>query len=285
MEQKTIQNTIKDNVADTLYIPLCMKCRETRKPDPFFRDPVACELVDRLDYDFSKYNRAVRSSVGVAIRAKYFDDVTVEFIQSHKNPVVVHIGCGLDTRYQRIGKDVTQKAMFYELDIPEAIELREQLLPASGNDVYLKNSMFETGWMDDIKAQHPQGAFLFVVEGVFMYFEKEQVKSVLVNLAQRFPGGHILFDVTNSWMCKNSHRHDSVKLTNSPFRLALDDDKEIETWADTLKFVSVRYYSDFKAWERSGFFNYWAMRLITTIKRASRLLYYRIGEFDGGHGC
>jgi O-methyltransferase involved in polyketide biosynthesis len=49
-----------------------------------------------------------------------------------------------------------------------------------------------------------------------MYFEKERVKRVFVNLSERFSTGKILFDMTSSWMCKNSHRHDTVKHTNAP---------------------------------------------------------------------
>jgi O-methyltransferase involved in polyketide biosynthesis len=213
-------------------------------------------LMNKIDYDFSKYKNAVRSSVGVAIRVKYFDELTADFIQKHKNPIVVNVGCGLDTRYKRLGPEITGNAVFYELDIPEAIELRERFLHESENDIYLKGSIFETDWMDELKDKHPQAPFLFVAEGVLMYFEKERVKRVFVNLSERFSTSQILFDVTSSWMCKNSHRHDSVKHTNAPFKLALDDDKEIEDWAKNLKLESVRHFGDFKEWKRCGFMTY-----------------------------
>lgn len=277
MKHTAIKNTIKDNIADTLYIPLLMKCNETNRENPFFKDRLACEMVNRLEYDFSRYENAVSSSVGVAIRANYFDGVTADFIQTHKKPIVVNVGCGLDTRYQRLGKKMTGKAVFYELDIPEVMELREKLLPDSENDIYLKKSMFETDWMDELKDRHPRAAFLFVAEGVLMYFEKEQVKHVFSSLAERFPTGKLLFDVTSGWMCKNSHRHETVQFTNADFKFALDDDHEIERWAENLKFVSVRHYGDFKEWKRSGFIRYWLMRMVPVIKHASRLLYYDIG--------
>jgi O-methyltransferase involved in polyketide biosynthesis len=277
VKQAKIPNNIQDNIADTLYIPLLMKCNETRRKAPFFSDPFACDIVNKVDYDFSKYENAVRSSVGVAIRAKYFDQLTEDFIQKHKNPIVVNVGCGLDTRYERLGPEITGSAVFYELDIPEAMELRERFLHASENDIYLKGSIFEIDWMDQLKNKHPRAAFLFIAEGVFMYFGKEQVKGVFVNLSERFPNSNILFDVTSSWMCKNSHRHDTVKHTSAPFQLALDDDKEIETWAKNLKLESVRHYGDFRAWKRCGFMTYWVMRMIPKIKNASRLMSYTIG--------
>ena len=260
MKHAKIQYNTKDNIADTLYIPLLMKRNESNRRKPFFRDPFACEMVNKIDYNFSKYKKALRSSVGVAVRAKYFDEVTANFIQKHKNPIVVIIGCGLDARYQRLGKEITGKAIFYELDLPEVIELREKLLPIFENDIYLKYSMFETGWMDKLNDKHPQAAFLFVVEGVFIYFKKEQVKNVFVNLSKRFSTSKILFDVRSSWLCKHSPVHDP-EITKSPFKLALDDDKEIENWAKNLKLESVQHYGDFKEWKRSGFIKYWLIRL------------------------
>ena len=131
--------------------------------------------------------------------------------------------------------------------------------------------------MDDLKNKHPEAAFLFALEGVFMYFEKVQVRSVFANLSDRFPSCHILFDVTSTWMCKNSHRHDTVKLTNAPFLLALDDDREIENWGGNLKFESVRHYGGFDDWKRCGFMKYWTMKTVPAMKKASRLLYYSNG--------
>ena len=276
MKTSKVSNTIQDNIADTLFIPLIMKKWETERENPFYSDPFACEIVNRIDYNFSKYRNAVRSSVGVAIRSKYFDEVTADFIRERTNPVFVNVGCGLDTLYLRLGPEIASNEVFYELDIPEAIDLREKLLPETENDIYLKNSMFETDWMDKLKGIHTNASFLFIAEGVMMYFEKKQVKSVFVDLAKRFSSSEILFDVTSSWMCKNSHRHDTVKYTNAPFKLALDDDREIERWARNLKFESARRYGDFKEWCRCGFFYYWSMKIIPALKNAGRMLCYRI---------
>jgi O-methyltransferase involved in polyketide biosynthesis len=239
-------------------------------------DPHAAEMVAKIDYDFSRYEGAVASSVGVAIRSRYFDEITSDFIWKHSNPIIVNIGCGLDTRYHRLGDDITGNAVFYELDLPEAMELRANLLPPAHNDIYLKGSMFETDWMDRLKEAHPSANFLFVVEGVFMFFKKKQVKAVFVELAQRFPGSRILFDVTSTWMCKNTHRHDTIKFTKATFKLALDDDREIEMWADNLKLISVRRYCDFKEWRRSGFLRYWMMKIVPAFKNASRMLSYAV---------
>ena len=43
------------------------------------------------------------SEVGCVIRGWYFDHAIRRFIDTHTRPVVVNVGCGLDTRYQRVG--------------------------------------------------------------------------------------------------------------------------------------------------------------------------------------
>ena len=54
-------------------------------------------------------------------------------------------------------------SVFYQLDIPEVMQIREQLLPAHENESLVFASMFETQWMDDIKQAHPEGQFLFII--------------------------------------------------------------------------------------------------------------------------
>lgn len=42
--------------------------------------------------------------------------------------------------------------------------------------------------MDDLKEKHPESSFIFIIEGVLMFFYEDQVRSVLHNLAERFSG-------------------------------------------------------------------------------------------------
>ena len=60
---------IRDNIGETLLITLYMKCRESQKPNPIIVDHTACKLVKKINYNFSKFDKATNSSVGVAIRA------------------------------------------------------------------------------------------------------------------------------------------------------------------------------------------------------------------------
>lgn len=277
MKPNKMDHEIVDAVADTLFIPLLMRKRETERPNPFFVDPLASALVARIDYDFERYRGARQSSVGVGLRARYFDEQAAAFIREHTHPVVVQIGCGLDTRWSRIGEDLAAKACFYELDLPEVINLRCKVLPETPRDRHVSVSMFETFWMDELRLAHPRSSFLFIAEGVFMYFEKEAVRGVLENLAERFPGSMVLFDMVSSWMCRNAHRHDTVRLASATFRLGCDRDRDLEEWSEKLSFVSSRVMADFPEWRRAGLFFWLAMKGVPWFRKASRMLLYRLG--------
>ena len=104
----------KSIVAETLLIPLYMRAKESRRKDAILRDEMAEYLVENIEYDYTRFDGAKMSEIGCVVRGRYFDDAVRRFIVSHKNPIVVNVGCGLDTRYQRIGKQEQAVSVFIE---------------------------------------------------------------------------------------------------------------------------------------------------------------------------
>ena len=153
--------TINLQIANTLFIPLYMRVKESRRPNGIMNDHLACELINRIDYDFSQFDKAPLSELGCVVRGCYFDRKVQEFILREPSPIVVNIGCGLDTRFQRITE--RRNATFYELDLPEVIDLREEFLPIEPADINLRGSMLDTDWMDRLKSKHPQSRFIFII--------------------------------------------------------------------------------------------------------------------------
>ncbi|WP_321428929.1 class I SAM-dependent methyltransferase [uncultured Methanolobus sp.] len=267
-----IRPQISNEIAETLFITLYMRSQETKNPDGIIRDTTAEKLVSKIDYDFSKFSKGKMSGIGTSIRVRHFDTKVSDFIEKHRQPVVVLIGCGLDTRYQRLSN--SKKAVFYELDLPEVIKLRQTLLPPKSNQKYISASMLETDWMEMLAASHPQGNFIFVIEGVLMYFRKNQVKSVICNLARHFPGSEIHFDAVSEWTCKHSKLHDTIKHMNADFIWGLNDASEIECWDQNIRHHDTLYYMDVekKRWGLKGYI----MGLIPTFRKASCILHYDV---------
>lgn len=234
----------KSIVAETLLIPLYMRAKESRRQeDAILHDQLAEQLVENIEYDYSKFEGAKLSAIGCVVRGRYFDDAIRRFIATHRYPVVVNVGCGLDTRYQRI--ETHDKAMFYELDLPEVIELRNKLIPEPKGDKYIPASLLETGWMDELRHRHPDNDFIFVVEGVFMYFYEKQVRQVLCNLADRFAGGELWFDVCGTIMSKQGLKPDSLRGHKAQIRSGISDGHEVEHWDSRLKLIEQGVYQKY----------------------------------------
>lgn len=103
----------KSIVAETLLIPLYMRAKESRRNNPILYDKAAEWLADSLEYDYSQFDGAKLSEVGCVVRGWYFDCAVRRFIKAHSHPVVVNVGCGLDTRFQRIGSWICLRSLLY----------------------------------------------------------------------------------------------------------------------------------------------------------------------------
>ena len=227
----------KNDIAETLLIPLYMRAKESRRgKEAIVIDPIAQNLVKKIEYDYSKFDNAKMSEIGCAIRCWFFDKKVRDFVMTHINPVIVNVGCGLDARCQRTVEG-DKNMSFYSLDLPDTIKLREQYIPACVNERYIASSMFETTWMDEIKETHPTGSFLFVIEGVVMYFEEQQLKSFFDNLCEKFHGAEIWFDAMGSLGVKNQKKHDSIKKVEATFKSSIDDGHTLEVWNPNLKLI------------------------------------------------
>ena len=56
----------------------------------------------RIDYDFGKLHVPYKTVILVGQRAKKMDDIVRVFLKEHQDGVVLHLGCGLDSRFWRV---------------------------------------------------------------------------------------------------------------------------------------------------------------------------------------
>jgi O-methyltransferase involved in polyketide biosynthesis len=116
---------------------------------------------------------------------------THAFLARHPQAVVVHIGCGLDSRFERVDNGQVD---WYDLDLPAVIELRRKLIGGEEERYHLLGcSVLDDGWLEAVSA-HGQCLILFLAEGVVMYFGGTQVKSLVLMLRGRFPGAELVCD-------------------------------------------------------------------------------------------
>ena len=266
---------VLDNVAETSLITLYVRAKETQSKNPILRDEKAVMMVQSIDYDFKRLAKKLHGHdyVMISLRVKRFDEYVHDFLARHPDGVVVSIGCGLDDRFSRIDN---QQVMFYDLDLPEVIAVRRQLLSESERNQFIASSALESAWMDELQTHQPKH-FLFIAEGVFPYFFESEVKILLQQLSERFPGAEMAFDVSSSFMVKRMSRHGGLKQTTASIHWGIRRSSEIEGLCPGPKFLDDWYYFD--KWEkRFGFFN--LLGKLSLIKNMMRIVHYQLSRND-----
>ncbi|MBR3304912.1 MAG: class I SAM-dependent methyltransferase [Christensenellaceae bacterium] len=179
-----------EGVADTLYIPLTARIYVSEHFPEYFMDEKALSLKSEIPYEEIASNSSEYYHMAGACRFYNTDRMIKEFIGRHDRCNIVNIGCGLETSYFRIGPD-PEKAVFYEMDLPEVIEARRKVLGESVNEILVPGDMFDFRWAEGIDKSLPT---LVTAIGVFQYFEKYKVISFLKRLRKGFPDVEVIFD-------------------------------------------------------------------------------------------
>lgn len=187
MEQKI--SIKKGNVQETLLLPLWGRAYETQKDKPRLIDKKAVEIIEKLDYDFSTIAKTQSMSQhGWVARSLHTDNMVREFIRKHPKATIVNIGCGMDTTFSRIDNG---KITFYELDLPDVIELRKHFFEDSERHRSIASSFLDTKWFEQISVKD---GLLFLAGGVLYYFDEEQIKDFFISLADHFDTCELFFD-------------------------------------------------------------------------------------------
>ncbi|WP_280401566.1 class I SAM-dependent methyltransferase [Nocardia carnea] len=172
----------------TLYLRAC----DSRSPHSVLGDIAAADAVDRIDYDWDRVRRAIRPGVNqwlVALRAARLDSWSADFLRRHPDAVVLHLGCGMDTRAFRLRPP--PQVRWFDIDQPHVIELRRHLYDDGDRYRMVGTSVTDPGWTAEIPSDRPT---LIIAEGLFMYLREAEVRALLQRLTDQFPGGELLFD-------------------------------------------------------------------------------------------
>jgi O-methyltransferase involved in polyketide biosynthesis len=149
-------------------------------------DPVAIEVVDRLNYDFADATRGARLH---AVRVATFDQAVRRFLGSHPAGTVVALGEGLETQFWRLDNG---QVRWLTVDLPEAMDLRHRLLPDGPRQSSHSGSALDLRWSDGL---NPADPILVTAQGLLPYFQRDQVHGLIARIAERLPGSLLIFDV------------------------------------------------------------------------------------------
>ena len=236
----------KNTIQETLVIPLYARALCTRRFPHRFSDPLSVELLEQMDYDFSTLEQVsggLMQTFGAMEAAMRQNDLAWEvkdYLRDHPRAAVVNLGCGLD----QTGRSCDNgQCRIYNIDLPDVMAVREALLPAGKREKNLAADLNDLTWFDAIDTPVEDGAVFFAA-GVFYYFQTEQVRALCAAMAERFPGGRLVFDAAGQTavklMLKTWVRQAGIRDVGAYFSVQ-DAEKDLPAWSDRIT-VSSRGY-------------------------------------------
>jgi len=234
-------------VQETLMLPLWARARETDKDNPIVCDTYAKNIVESIDYDFTQIEEGhMADHQGVwVIRAYNFDNIIEAFLANNRRAVVVNIGAGLDTAFQRVDDG---SALWINIDLPDVVAMRqklirEKLISDLEREMTIAKSIFDFTWIDDISRWTKGRSILFMAAGVLMYFDAQEVEILFRKLAETYPSSHVIFD-SMSWLPAWGSNKEIKKImknnemdSSTLIKWHLKRASGLRKWVDTIKIV------------------------------------------------
>lgn len=268
------------NVSETLWIPLFGKAIETSRKDALIEDGKALDIANKaveLKPELSKWWKALsRESQGLMIwRLLEIDAFVKEYIAATPSPVVVNLGAGLCTRYERM-KPLASNLKWIEIDLPPVKKAWKNFNHETENHTYWTDSIFENEWLEKVQSIQSDNV-LFIAEGLFMYFSEKQVKDILERISNYTTNAHVIMEVYSKFALLRPHP-DVLRTGARKFEhpWGVYTGKDFEKWSDKINHYKDSYFlKNTKALQRVPLLHQFGS-LLPFIAKAGKITYLKI---------
>lgn len=207
-----------DSVNKTLYIPLYGKSYVSKK-GIILKDKKAEEIWEKEQFKLKGKSKSKWLSYYMGIRASVFDEWMEEQMTKYPEAVVIHIGCGMDSRVIRVG---TNNHYWFDIDFPDVIAERRKYYNENEYYKMINGDVRESNWLNKI----PNNKHAIVVlEGVSMYLTNLELKKLISNIGNHFETVNLLIDCYSSFAAKMSKYRNPVNEVGVAQVFGLDDPK------------------------------------------------------------
>lgn len=176
-----------NNVNKTLYIPLYGKSYVSKK-GLFLDDKKAEEIWAAEGFELKGKSKSKWLAYYMGVRSAVFDEWVKERTSEDNDAVVIHIGCGMDSRILRV---VGNSSKWYDVDFPEVIKERKRYYAESDRYMMLEGDARDCGWLADIPETN---SAIVIMEGVSMYLKSDELRNLMTGLSQHFGKISLLMD-------------------------------------------------------------------------------------------
>lgn len=259
----------------TLLIPLFGKARESEKKSPVLIDKKAIEIISQLDYNFTSLKIPEKTNIMMCLRAKLIDNFVKDYLCRNDGSVALHLGCGLDSRYDRIENSHVD---WYDVDFPEVINIRRRFYEETDCYHLIGSSVTEQIWMEKIPAGKKK--YIVIAEGLFMYLKENEIKQLVKELTERLGNFTLIFDAFSAFAARKVKNHPSIKETGAVIQWGIDTPRELENWGPEIRLVEEKFFTANEEIDNLSFGIRTAFKianLFPIARKAHRLLIYQIG--------
>ena len=209
-------------IPSTLRIPLAGRALGDRMfPQMAVHDRYAAATLAAIGDDGSRWVGDCYSMWGVLARTRYIREQAQRFMRDYPKAHFVNIGCGLSQYFQWLDNGQTRMT---DADLLEVVAVREQLLPPlNARHRVLAVDVSRPDWWEQLQLSHGGEQPLFLMmEGVSMYLDADQMRSVLRVVGEQAPeGSFMVLDAFCMAATGNAIWHPSLRQTGASLRWGL----------------------------------------------------------------
>lgn len=209
-----------DEVNKTLFIPLYGKA-QVSKQNIILDDPAAEKIWAAEGFPIQGKSSSKWLAYNMAMRARVFDDWTDEMLVRHPDALVLHIGCGLDSRCRRVKQPYSR---WIDCDFPDVISVRKKYYEEAGN-YYMAG--LDASDSEQVKTLPDADAAIVILEGISMYLTREELCGFFAVLQEKYRKLHVLMDVYTEFGAKASKYRNPVNDVGVTQLYGIDDIQDV----------------------------------------------------------
>jgi O-methyltransferase involved in polyketide biosynthesis len=210
-----------NSVNRTLYIPLYGKAYVSRR-GMLLRDEKAEQIWEKEGFPLKGKAKSRWLAYYMGMRSAVFDLWTREQLGDDAGAVVLHVGCGMDSRCIRVEHP---GHLWYDVDFPEVIAQRKRYFAETETNHMIASDIREDGWLREI----PSGRkAIILMEGISMYLQPSELKAVLKGWKDHFGEVRIFMDSYTVFAAKATKYKNPINQVGVTQVYGFDDPNALE---------------------------------------------------------
>lgn len=186
-----------NSVNKTLYIPLYGKALVSKKRI-IIQDKKAEEIWENEKFPLKGKSKSKWLAYYMGMRSAVFDKWLIDKRNEYSDCIILHLGCGLDSRIERVGTAFEQ---WYDVDFQAVIDERKRYYKETDSYHMLSADIKDGAFVQALpKAQRA----IVVLEGISMYLKNDELKQTLASLNEHFLHLSVLVDCYTPFAAKMS---------------------------------------------------------------------------------